>query len=82
MEQSHHSIVYARKKREGKIVVLQWRFTKFNVVISTMQPFNNAATKDFFCKELSKDTLFMLLKSTANNNKRNKNIKKRKLHLQ
>lgn len=47
-----------------------------------MQPFNNAATKDFFCKELSKDTLFMLLKSTANNNKRNKNIKKRKLHLQ
>lgn len=58
---SHHSIVYTRKKREGNIVVLQWSFTKFSVVISTMQPFNNDATKDFFCKESSKDTLFIAL---------------------
>lgn len=49
-----------KKKREGIIVVLQWSFTKFNV-ISTMQPFNNGATKDFFCKKSSKDTLLIAL---------------------
>lgn len=60
-KRSHHSIVYIWKKRKENIVVLQRSFTKFNVVISTMQLFNNDVKKDFLCKESSKVTLFTAL---------------------